>query len=142
MIARFKEMSSRDRAIFLLAIIACVFGAIYYAFNAAGEAFQPAPISAEGMSVKERAEIDEAALLEELAGYGAQEVRVNYADQGIAVNIDKTKSDQYAKEDAKQMANNVKSALKERRGDMTLEQSSYYIYIYGKDGSLIEFFAK
>ncbi|QVY63004.1 hypothetical protein [Cytobacillus gottheilii] len=139
MLAKFKEMPVNSRVFTVLAIIACLFG-VYLAVNNWISGEPTTPISAAGMTIEERAEIDEAVLLDALTEYNATTVRMNYDDQAIAVTIDALKSDQYISHDADEIADAVESALVERRGEMTLELDSYFIYVYDKNDSLIEFY--
>lgn len=123
------------RSIMVLAgvLILAVIGGLS-AFINEGDAV---PISAEGMTEDERAEIDTNVLTEELADYDVDQVMVNYSGGTIGVYIDKPKSEQYVDEYAQDVIEAVSLALVDRKANMTLEKGTYHVYVYGNDGLIL-----
>ncbi|WP_042348223.1 hypothetical protein [Bacillus massiliigorillae] len=92
--------------------------------------------SAEGMTKEERVENDNSILKEELKDVDRIDVR--HDDDAIVIYIPYEKSKQNIDEIAANYVDDVKSALIDRKSDLTLEKNSYLIYIYSSDGRLID----
>jgi hypothetical protein len=104
-----------------------------------GETFEAKPMMATGMTEKQRAEHDSAIMLEELNGYGVNRVEIQYGYDAIKVYLKAKSSDQYISDKASDLKDAIPNIIERNRADLTLEKESgeYYIYIYGKDGHLI-----
>lgn len=98
-----------------------------------------APMSASGLTDEERSAHDGEILAEEVASGSVVSIEVDYSNDAIIVRLRVPSSKQYVAETAKDLEASVKAALKERKGDLTLEKDSYFIYIYGSDKRLINY---
>lgn len=93
-----------------------------------------APKSAENMSVEERAENDSAVLIEELTEFNVEHVVIDYAGAVINIYVNRESTEQHIEDFAKDVVATVKSSLKERKSDMTIEKDKYSVIIHGKNG--------
>jgi hypothetical protein len=119
------------------AIIALIL--IGTAWSTLSETSEAKPMMATGMTEKQRNTNDSAILLEELDGYGVERVEIQYGYNAIKVYLKAKSSDQYISDKASDLKDAIPNIIERNRADLTLEKEpgEYYIYIYGKDGHLI-----
>jgi hypothetical protein len=103
------------------------------------ETFEAKPMMATGMTEKQRDTNDSAILLEELSGYGVERVEIQYGYDAIKIYLKAKSSDQYISDKASDLKDAIPGIIERNRADLTFEKEpgEYYIYIYGKDGHLI-----
>jgi hypothetical protein len=98
------------------------------------------PMMATGMTEKQRDENDSEILLDELrSSYGVERVEIQYGYDAIKIYLKAKSSDQYISDKASDLKDAIPGIIERNRADLTLEKEpgAYYIYIYGKDGHLI-----
>lgn len=96
-----------------------------------------APISAEGMSVEERTTNDAAALKSALKDENVDLINFDYKNDSISIYIDMKSTDQYVDDKAADIELAVKDAIEQSRSKLTLEKENYTVFVFGKDGRLI-----
>jgi hypothetical protein len=122
----------KDRLILLVVGILSAIGIIAAVISSGTDS--AVPMSAEGMSVEDRDLNDSSVLKEELAEFDIDRVSVNYSGDVISIYINRESTEQYIEDYANDVIAAVKSALQERKEDMTLEKETYSVMIYGNDG--------
>jgi hypothetical protein len=129
-------MKSKLNAIGYAIIAIVLIGTVW---NALSEKSEAKPMVATGMTEKQRNTNDSAILLEELSSYGVERVEIRYGYDAIKIHLKAKSSDQYVSDKASDLADAIPDIIENNRAELTLEKEpgDYYIYIYGKDGHLI-----
>ena len=123
-------------------IAAYIFIAILLAWGAySGLTKEPEarPMSASTMTEQQRNEHDSVVLLGKLKPYGVERVEIRYGYDAIKIHLKAQSSAQYISDKASDIKDAIPGIIESNRADLTLEKEpgDYYIYIYGKDGHLI-----
>jgi hypothetical protein len=122
--------------------VAYIFIAILFAWGAYSgltKKSEARPMSASSMTEQQRNDNDSAVLLKHLSSYGVERVEIRYGYDAIKVHLKAQSSAQYISDKAADIKNAIPDIIERNRADLTLEKEpgDYYIYIYGKDGHLI-----
>jgi hypothetical protein len=123
----------KKRLLFIFLGILVAVGVI----NAVANINEATPMSADGMTVEERAQNDVEVLTAELADFDVESIEINYDKDAIKVYISRPSTEQFVDEHASDIESAINLALEDRKADLTLEKESYNIFVYSEDGSLI-----
>ena len=129
-------MENKRNLIGFIIIAIVMIGTVWNVLSAKPEA---KPMLATNMTEAQRGDNDNAILLDELETYGVNDVAIGYKYDSIKVYLDAKSSDQYVSDKALDIEDAIPEILIRNRAKLTLEKDAdqYHIYIYGKDGHLI-----